>query len=42
MKQIIRYISIVVLLMTSTAALARGGVEAKVEIATLTNGHQCN
>ena len=38
MKQIIRYISIVVLLMTSAAALARGGVEAKVEIATLTNG----
>ena len=36
MKQIIRYISIVVLLMTSAAALARGGV--KVEIATLTNG----
>ena len=38
MKQIIRYISVVVLLMFSTAASARGGVESKVEIASLTNG----
>ncbi|MBR6852854.1 MAG: hypothetical protein IKM78_02960, partial [Prevotella sp.] len=38
MKQIIRYISVVVLLMFSIAALARGGEEVKVETATLTNG----
>ena len=38
MKQIIRYISVVVLLLFSTAASARGGVESKVEIASLTNG----
>ena len=38
MKQIIRYISVVVLLMFSTAASARGGVESKVEIVSLTNG----
>ena len=36
MKQIIRYISVVVLLMFSTTAFARGGV--KVEIASLQNG----
>ena len=38
MKQIIRYISVVVLLLFSTAASSRGGVESKVEIASLTNG----